>query len=343
MVVLRGKDLKDTVPNDYPGLFTALWKLVPSDREATEAIISLLYFREVKSEMETISSRSQSENEEVQDEIEMRGTEFSNPIEHHDPPIKPIEKKIKESIPSQLEYLGKLPVGYPEWFDKTKPLKIESSSSSITSHPIETLFLPNWTRTILSSALSTYRNIGPIDVDNVVHRISKAEPIRKIPRIQCPSMVKGVQVLVDQSKALEPFHHDITYLKREIRNVAGKEGTQFLGFLGCPLWGVRESKMKDLVDYIPPSHGKTVLLLTDLGIARNPDITTRAGVSEWSSFADLVNRAGCSLIVFVPYPIERWPKSLINKMKIIQWDRKTSAITIPRLIHKKINSKMVQH
>ncbi len=322
----------------WADLITALFKLAPSDKEATETIVEMLSRWEVKvaDSKVYIPPSKKAHEDQVLEGIKTRTSTQSKET------IPEPEKKQPAitGIPSQLEFLGKSSsVRYPKWLSETEPLNITASSSSITSYPLETLFLPNWTRTILSTALSTYRDVGSIDINEVIFRISQAEPLEKVPRVSYPVMANCVQVLVDESEALEPFFRDQSYLKSTLRRVAGKEGTQFLGFLGCPLWGVRKTKIENLSDYIPPSSGTTVLLLTDLGIARNSRITLRAGIDDWLSFANLVRRAGCSLVAFVPYPPDRWPKPLIKAVTIIQWDRKTSAITIQRLIRKTLRSK----
>jgi len=45
-----------------------------------------------------------------------------------------------------------------------------------------------------------------------------------------------------------------------------------------------------------------------------------------------VRRAGCPLVAFVPYAPRRWPRALRRAMTIVQWDRRTSAVTIRNLV-----------
>ena len=40
--------------------------------------------------------------------------------------------------------------------------------------------------------------------------------------------------------------------------------------------------------------------------------------------ADEIEKARCSLVVLVPYPARRWPTTLAERLKIVQWDRTTS-------------------
>jgi len=320
----KGKMINLTKPHPHSlaDLITALNKLSPSDEEATHSIFEILGIC-LESEFAKV------EHSEHREKIP-------------DPPIKKDEELIQTKIkpdetglPSKLIRLEKSDVDPPTWFHN--PLSLKSmvvSGGSTTSYPMKTLFVPNWTRAILISALSTYDNFGPIDIDVIVNLISCYEPLREVPRRPWPTMVHGVQVLVDKNEALEPFYKDMTHLKNVVRKVAGSDRTQIMEFMGSPSWGVRSAKSNEWSDYHPPSSKTVVLLMTDLGILRDPFITHRAGVRDWLRFASIVREAGCSLVAFVPYPPERWPKPLQCAMKIVQWDRTTSTSTIQQIVKK---------
>ena len=320
-------------PNSLADLITALDKLSPSNEEAMHAIVEILGMR---LESKLVEVERSEHHKEVSDSITIKN-EHPTQTEPISPliPSETSEKPAETSYPSTLIPLEKSHVDPPAWFHNPLPLKSkEDSSGSMTSYPLQTLFLPNWTRAILISALSTYNNLGSIEIDEIINRISINEPLKQIPRRPCPTMVHGVQVLIDGSEALEPFYQDQAHLKSVVRKVAGSDRTKIMEFIGCPSWGVRDAKSDDWSDYHPPSSRTTVLLITDLGILHNPYISNRVGVRDWLRFAAIVKKAGCFLVAFVPYPQVRWPKSLHSAMTIIQWDRTTSTSTIQHIVKK---------
>ncbi len=212
----------------------------------------------------------------------------------------------------------------------------ESSSGTFTSYPLQPLFTPERTRAILVSALSIYENIGSIDINEIVRLISLNEPLREIPRLSLSTMVHGVQVLIDDSEALEPFYKDQVDIINTIQEIVGLDRVQIMGFIGCPTRGVRYEISDDWLEYRPPFSRSTILLITDLGILIEPYIIDNAGVHEWLSFASMIRKADCSLVAFVPYPKERWPKPLQSSMKIVQWDRTTFTSTIQQIAKKSL-------
>lgn len=329
--------------HNLPDLIRAIHILAPLDELTFKSIMEIMGFEYSTSEkvseikihdetkkqpsIEYIDSSKQKNEQDIKKEA-LNKTEDDSKYD--------IRKPLDESPPSQLEFLGKSE--NKEWF-KSPPLDLNENTSSSTIYPIETLFQPNWTRSILSGALSEYCDFGPIDINDIVQRIASAEPLKKIHRIPYFTMAHGVQVLIDDSEALEPFIGDQTLLEKAIGKVAGQDRTQFLEFIGCPSWGVRTEKFEDLSDYIHPPIGSMVLLLTDLGITRSSRLTGGAGIKDWLDFANIVKKAGCSLVAFVPYSCDRWPEPLRNAMMIIEWDRKTSAITVKQNVRKKLRFK----
>lgn len=314
-------------------IIKALNKLSPSDEEAVNAILETLGIHlepeitKVKSSKccEKIQEHSLEENEtSIVDDIPLSYISSEIFVEPEEP-----------SLSSKLIPLEKSYTTYPKWFNY--PLNLKNTLNPrdpITSYPLQTLFIPNWTRAILVSSLSIYDDIGSINIDEIVRLISQNKPLRRIPRLPRPTMVHGVQVLIDESKALEPFYKDQTHLIQIIQKTAGSDRTQIMRFVGCPSRGVIDEISSDWSYYLPPSSKSTVLLITDLGILKERGITDRAGVHEWFLFASAVRKAGCSLVAFVPYPEERWPKLLQDSMKIIQWDRTTSTSTIQQIVRK---------
>lgn len=263
----------------------------------------------------------------------VRPSKKARPLPDEPSPMPPeATGKSRKPVPSELTLLTGDQHAPPDWL-RTVPHLAEATSSSIKSQiPLEPLFCPVWTRAILNDALSTPGLSGEIDIERIIHKISSAQPITELPRRQVPTLIRGVQALVDCSEAMEPFAADQASLKSAIYSVVGREKTQILSFHGTPLWGVGSGLQDEWQAYDPAPPGTPVLVLTDLGIGNPGFMAERADAWDWLEFADLLRRHGCPLIAFVPYPENRWPGALRAKMNILQWDRFTNSSMVRRCI-----------
>ncbi len=208
------------------------------------------------------------------------------------------------------------------------PLEASGSESDLPSLPLEPLFFPRWTRAILSAGLATNSDVGPVDVDRVVEILARGESLKTLPVLSTPTLTRGVQLLIDRSEAMTPFIRDQVRLHKEIVATVGSDRVTTLRFVGCPIRGAGDGAAPSWSSYEPPVSKAPVLLLTDLGIGRPRLNDERAGIEEWLLFIEQVKKAKCPLLAFVPYAQTRWPPELASRMSIIQWDRKTSAITV---------------
>lgn len=208
------------------------------------------------------------------------------------------------------------------------PLAKSAPEGEVRSPPLEPLFLPRWTRGILSAGLASNSEMGDVDVERVVKILATGRSVEKFPLRSLPTLNRGVQLLIDRSHAMEPFIKDQAQLHVEIVNVVGRDRVTTLRFVGCPTAAAGTGPREDWPKYEPPTPAAPVLLLTDLGIGRPRMSDERSGVGEWVTFAHLVKKAKSPLIAFVPYAESRWPLALRNHMSIIQWDRNTTAVTV---------------
>jgi hypothetical protein len=209
------------------------------------------------------------------------------------------------------------------------------SASLIQELPPEApqqLFRPLQERSILSVALATHAEDGPLDTDRLIEVIARGQVLQRIFRIAWPTLRRGIQLLSDRSEAMMPFAEDQEQLLRAIQLVAGIDKTTMLGFAGSPQRGTGEGPITDWTPYRPPPPGTLVVLVSDLGIGRGRDLSERAEVAEWRAFALDVQRAGCRLVAFVPYAKHRWPAALQPLLTIIPWDRSTTANTVRSLM-----------
>lgn len=217
-----------------------------------------------------------------------------------------------------------------EWISDVEPFPPQEDIVLVEPPPLEPLFTPRWTRGILSAAIATSVDDGPLDVGRVAEIIANCQVVKRLPTIPTRTLRRGAHLLLDKSRAMMPYARDQAWLTREILNVIGESHVEVFRFAGTPLRGAG-TKSRPWPLYRPPLPGTTVVLLTDLGICHPSIVSDRAGEEEWAEFGDAVRRAGCPLIAFVPYNSSRWPPKLTRFMTIIQWDRKTTAATVGKV------------
>lgn len=193
--------------------------------------------------------------------------------------------------------------------------------------PLQPLFVPSWTRAILSMSLATPGEHGPVDLHRVVERLSHGRTLPRLPRRIVPTLRKGVQVLVDRGAGMVPFARDADALVREIILVAGRE-TPVLHFRGLPSDGVANLERRIVRPYEIPPAGVPVALITDFGIGIDPFDTQRPASDDWVEFLRLVRRTDSPLVAFVPYPRQRCARAIAALVTIIEWDRRTSLTRI---------------
>lgn len=264
---------------------------------------------------------------------------------------KPPVSSDAEAIPLQVVSLPQLQVPPPQVVEAVPRVLGDTAAAPLPHQP---LFEPRWTRAILSQALATPSPDGPIDFERVIETITRREELRALPRLPEATLRRGVQLLVDQSDAMNPYKRDAQVLVERIRQVVGIHNAQVLHFRGYPLipdaspnvnWGaypvgISGSAPDTLFDaygrrrgeYEPPPSGTVVALITDLGIGQPLFSNESASPSLWLEFAQRVRQAGCPLIAFVPYAVSRVPGELSSAFKIVQWDRQTTANKIRRLV-----------
>jgi hypothetical protein len=297
-------------------LVTALAALNPEDAGTTEAIARLLGVSGA-SAVQAVAPKPR-------------------PLPPPRPPVRPLSPPptgttpstppavIRQHIPSTLR---KRVSSNRESRVTLVPRTLEASNreENEPAPPHEPLLAPNWARAIVSLALSTPAETGPIDVEAVIRRVARLEPVVELPRRPMLSIRLGVQLLLDRGDGMVPFAQDVDDLAVEIVRVAGLERTAILAFSGTPGRSPYDVRRDDTVLYAPPPPRVPVLLVTDFGIARDELSTDRATTREWVEWMDEVRHAGCPIVAFVPYPRHRWPEAIAARATILQWDRTTSA------------------
>jgi len=253
----------------------------------------------------------------------------------------------RPAVPSRRVHRPRVWLEHPEQRGVTLPLRMErtreeEAEASIDvgpmaesapeefapAPPFEPLFVPRWTRAILSTALATDGDEGQLDVERVAETLARGEHLDRWPTLSRPTLNRGIQLLVDRGRSMAPFIGDQVSMQKELAHVVGRDRVQTLRFSGCPLRGAGAGPATSWAAYRPPPAGTPVVLLSDLGIGGPLVGGDRAGVDEWLGFARLVRKARCPLVAFVPYAAPRWPRALAPLLTIIHWDRTTTVSAV---------------
>jgi hypothetical protein len=244
----------------------------------------------------------------------------------------PADVGAGDSVPSRLEQIGDDKVRVPPPKTDASFLPKDAAPDGARPPAFEPLLFPIWTRAILSGALSTRRDDGPLDIRRVVEQVASGAAVAKeLPRLPRPTLARGIHVLVDRSETMSLFLEDQRWLEAEILKVVGPGRAQVLYFDGCPARKAgpgSRSRWKPYFDQHLPRRGTVLLLLTDLGVGRTVSLTAPVSTQEWVAFAERLRPHGCPLVALVPYSPERCPAELRRLMTIIRWDRTTSVATV---------------
>jgi hypothetical protein len=235
------------------------------------------------------------------------------------PDTLPGEGALSEGATVDIERVESLSArAAPSWLKDILPLP-DAASALAPIPELEPLLRPSVASGILGAALRTWQSDGPVDSDLLVDRIARLEAFRTLTRRLQPTLREGAQILVDVSEGMAPFARDAHHLVEAIKRVAG-DLVRVASFDTDPRragagprrrWGPWE-----LVRGLP------ITAVSDVGIApREPpaDPTT-----AWLELAERARRAESSITAFVPWSADRWPKQLVQAMRLIQWDRRTT-------------------
>lgn len=188
--------------------------------------------------------------------------------------------------------------------------------------PPEPLFSPERQRTVLSTVVSSRQPGADVDVDALVARAARREPVGRVPKRSAPTTRLGVQLLVDHSPAMSPFRRDLRLLATAVRLVVGADAVEVLAFRDdltdvMSLSGDDGERRR----YTPLPGPRPILAATELGIA---GAGGSARPAHWLALAEQARVAGSPLVVLVPYPPHRWP-AWAGPLTVVHWDRPTSA------------------
>jgi hypothetical protein len=177
-------------------------------------------------------------------------------------------------------------------------------------------------RAILAALCRSPAATGDIDIDTLVERIARREPVQTLPPAVAPTTRRGVQVLVDFGDGMRPFIGDQEEVVEELERIAGQDGFEILRFACTPLDepGAGPGPVWTWRAYRPPLAGQPVVVLSDLGAGAEP-LLRRDVQRRWSVFAARLHTAGNQVAALAPVPIDRLPRELRAALPVLTWDR----------------------
>jgi hypothetical protein len=177
-------------------------------------------------------------------------------------------------------------------------------------------------RAILAALCRSPAATGDIDIDTLVERIARREPVRTLPPAVAPTTRRGVQVLVDFGDGMQPFIGDQEEVVEELERIAGQDGFEILRFACTPLDepGAGPGPVWTWRTYRAPLAGQPVVVLSDLGAGAEP-LLRRDVQRRWSVFAARLHTAGNQVVALAPVPIDRLPRDLRAALPVLTWDR----------------------
>ena len=188
----------------------------------------------------------------------------------------------------------------------------------------EPLLQPRWSREVLSAAIASEVADGLLDELAAVDTAARGRALERLPQLMRWSLVRGVQLLVDEGPGMEPFRRDALEVGGALRRVVGRSGVTEQRFESSLAHGVSDVWLGPKRPYAAPEPGTPVLVVSDLGI--HP-----AGSShhdEWLGFARRLAQRGSPCVALVPYGRRHWPAELTRRIVLIQWDRVTTVSAV---------------
>ena len=188
----------------------------------------------------------------------------------------------------------------------------------------EPLLQPRWSRELLFAAIASEVAGGSLDAAAAVDTVARGLALDPVPQLTRWSLIRGVQLLVDQGPGLEPFRGDAREVTSALRRVVGRSGVSEQRFESSLTYGVSDVWLGPRRPYTPPEPGTPVFVVSDLGMRP----ASPSHHVEWLDLARRLSDRGSPCVALVPYGPRRWPAELARRIVLIQWDRVTSVSAV---------------
>jgi hypothetical protein len=200
---------------------------------------------------------------------------------------------------------------------------------------VDPLLVPRWTAGILTAAVSLPRMTGLVEVRRLVDQVARLRPPTRLPRQARRSITGGVLVLVDMSEDMGPFRQDLLGILRDLRRVIGSEHVTVLRFAGRPLTQIGAGQRDTWKRFEPPEVPRPVLVLSNFRRSAAPFAEDTDDFDrEMMMLVDTLDQFGCPAVALVPNSAGSVPEALRSVVRVIEWDRTTTAATASRAVQR---------
>lgn len=234
-----------------------------------------------------------------------------------------------EKLPNTLE--AGLAPPLPAEIANQEPLELGASNHPPV--PRLSLFPQRTVRGLLAASVAQPSRGYDLDMPRLIRASVQCQPLRSLPLLPRFSTQQGCQLLLDFSEALVPWWDDMRDLIQQFHAVLGETACPVYEFTDNPRHAVRWTETGE--QPWQAIAGKPVVIASDLGQVRTIRHEVRPGLSVWRDFALHCRRWQIPVIALTPLGHKRCPKELAHLMSIIDWNPRTRASDVKRLIKHK--------
>jgi hypothetical protein len=248
------------------------------------------------------------------------------PIEPYDEstelPLQPPEIDDRENEAWIYDVMRAQRAQTPDWRQRVRPLAADNETIDVSPQPVEPLFPADVERSLLNSMLLRPARRRDIDVPRLLQLMANLEVLSKLPLRRRFSARGNVQVLLDQSRRMDPFAQDQRHIVKSLSRLLPDERLQVLR---CQSWPPDDAKRSPRRgNYRYPPRGTLVLLISDLGQGGGLFSPHVPEPERWVDFARRLAAQGCAFLALSPVSSDRIDNRLSQHLEIIPWDRRFS-------------------
>jgi hypothetical protein len=216
------------------------------------------------------------------------------------------------SLPSRAS------IGVDAQFEPVDPLRLDAPVPG--EYPAISPLLSALAGRFIAKELVSSERVGhEPDLERLIAHMARHELPNPIPLETHRTLARGVQVLVDRGEGMEPFAADQQALVDLLRRLVGHALVSVQTIYEAP------DRADPLYPWKPPPPGTPVLALTDLGLGSRADLSGRELIAAWRTAAAVLAPRRSTLVALIPYPRDRWPSELAAVVRLVEWDRPTTA------------------
>ena len=255
-----------------------------------------------------------------------RGDAAQPDLRHHSAESEP----ERLSLHFELMPTGK-PQSAPRWATISEVVPSDQRAHLWPETQLEPLLTPGWTRNALAALCATHVDEGSIDLERLIDAVCLRRPLVGLPRESVRTLRRGVQLLIDENDGFAFHRRDVDQVVRSLSAVVGSDRTEVLRFSGSPSHGVRPNRFAAPKVWRPPAPGTPIVVVSDFGLVRTSRIQRSSSPDDWKGITAMARSAGCTVVGLVPFAPTRWPISLRQAIRLLRWDRRTTAALAQRV------------